>query len=108
MERVLVVERDEEIAQRELEPESASMVGQREYQLLERLIVEGSEALAFQVCRRLQADRVRLRDPMGVDALTWVEIAEWAMRERLLTAEEAPRLQRLAWSMPRRARAGVA
>jgi hypothetical protein len=108
MERVLVVEREGAIAQREREPESVSVVRQRQYQLLERLIVEGSDALAFHVCRRLQADRTRMIGPIWADTLTWVEIAEWATRERLLNAEEVPLLRRLAGLVPRRARAGAA
>lgn len=45
---------------------------------------------------------------MATDTLTWVEIAEWATRERLLNAEEVPLFQRLAGFMPRRGRAGAA
>jgi hypothetical protein len=111
MERVLVVERDGAIAQCEREPESVSVVRPRQYQLLERLIVEGSDALALHVCRRLQADRTSRIGPTTADTLTWVEIAEWAKRERLLNGEEVPLLQllhRLAGFMPRRARAGSA
>jgi len=108
MERVLVVERDGEIAQRELEPESVSVVRQRQYQLLERLIVEGLDALAFHVCRRLQADRTSKIGPMATAMLTWVEIGEWAKRERLLNGEDVPLLQRLAGSIPRRARTRAA
>ena len=57
--------------------------------LIRRLIAEGSEPIAFHVYRRVAADRVYAGTSLATDALSWLEIAEWAQREGLLNQEQA-------------------
>lgn len=108
MEQVSVVERDAEITHHELELERAAVATQHQYRLLERLIAEGSDALAFHVCRRLQADRVRVIGGTSADTLGWAEIAEWAKCEGLVNEDDAFVLQRPAGFKLRRAMVGAA
>lgn len=91
------------------EPDAAAYRRARESQreLIFRLIVEGSDSLAFNISRRLCADRARMKSP-AADALTWAEIAEWAKQERLLNPEQAHLLCRVPLDGPQQAGEGSA
>ncbi len=49
---------------------------ERQRQLIQHLIVEGSDWLAFHTCRRLSWDRTRGQGSPSGDPLTWTEISE--------------------------------
>ncbi len=68
---------------------------ERQRQLIQRIIIEGSDPLVFQTCRRLSLDRLGGRGSLTREVLTWQQIADWAERERLLDRDEALLLRRL-------------
>jgi DNA-binding response OmpR family regulator len=80
---------------------------ERQREAILRLVVEGSDSLAFHVSRRLSADRMKTKGSTP-DALTWEEIAEWGRREGLLDAEQATLLRRVPLTEPRKPREGRA
>ncbi len=84
------------------EPDPDALRGLRERQraLILRLIVEGSDTLAFHVARRLDADRTRPKGPGAAKALTWAEIATWGTREGLLDEDEARVLRHVPLAEP--------
>ncbi|HWT83527.1 MAG TPA: hypothetical protein VN648_32550 [Candidatus Methylomirabilis sp.] len=57
-------------------------------QLIRRLLVGGSDALALHVYRRLCTDRTWSTRPRPAGTLTWTEIAEWGFHEGLLDPDE--------------------
>lgn len=61
----------------------------RRRELIRRLIIEGPDALALQIYRRLDVDRMQCRPLAPGGPPTWAEIAEWAEREGLLDLAEA-------------------
>ena len=75
--------------------ETLEKIHEQQCQLIQRLIVEGSDALVFQTCRRLSSDRTRGRGSRSGDALSWTEITQWAKHEGLLDAEQAKLLRRM-------------
>jgi DNA-binding response OmpR family regulator len=81
---------------------------ERQREAILRLVVEGSDSLAFHVSRRLCADRMKTGVSRSADALTWEEIAEWGRREGLLDAEQATLLRRVPLTEPRKPREGRA
>lgn len=81
---------------------------ERQREAILRLVVEGSDSLAFHVSRRLSADRMKTKSSAPTDALTWEEIAEWGRREGLLDAEQATLLRRVPLTEPRKPREGRA
>jgi DNA-binding response OmpR family regulator len=74
--------------------EEGSPLVHRQLGLIRRLIEQGPDSLVFHVYRRLRADRVRTKNAVSAEALTWTEIAEWAKREGLLDREQASLLRR--------------
>lgn len=84
--------------------EAAALRRNRECQreLIFRLIAEGSDSLAFNISRRLCADRARTKGP-AADAPTWAEIAERGKREGLLDAEQSRLLCRVPLAGPEEA-----
>jgi DNA-binding response OmpR family regulator len=81
---------------------------ERQRKLIQRLIVEGSDALVFHTSRRLSLDRTRGRGARGREAMTWGQIAEWASCEGLVDAEQAGLLRRIHLSRPPERRRGWA
>lgn len=77
------------------DPATLRLDRQRQQELILRLIVEGPDPLVFHISRRICADRTNARSPMGPEALTWADIAEWGTREGLLDAEQASLLSRV-------------
>lgn len=74
---------------------------QHQQELIGQLIIQGSDALALHVHRRLCADRMtRRRSSMAAAPLTWNEIAEWGKHELLLDAEQARLLRRRQGAAP--------
>ena len=94
--------------QRDVDPDALRLARERQRELIMRLIAEGPDPLAFHISRRLCADRTRARSPMHAEALTWDEIAEWGMREGLLSADQASLLRRIPLTPPSKAREGAA
>jgi DNA-binding response OmpR family regulator len=88
--------------------EYGSLSRQRQRELIQRLLLEGPDALVFHVYRRIRADRTRFRSAMSEDVLTWTEIAEWARQEKLIDAEQARLLRRLPLTAPLEEREGTA
>ena len=84
------------------------LLQQRQRELILRLIEEGPDTLVLHICRRLNADRTRMRRSQAGEVLTWAEIAEWAKRERLLDAEQASLLRHCPPAEPHEARQGAA
>lgn len=76
-------------------PEIPSNVRCRE--LIRRLIIEGPDALALQIYRRLDVDRMKCRPLAPGGPPTWPEIAEWAEREGLMDPAEARLLGGIWW-----------
>ncbi|OGC01394.1 MAG: hypothetical protein A3G35_02085 [candidate division NC10 bacterium RIFCSPLOWO2_12_FULL_66_18] len=95
-------------AQLELDADALRLAWRRQQELILRLILEGPDPLAFHICRRICADRTRMKSPRSADALTWTEVAEWGMREGLLDAEQARLLRRVPLVGPERTRTGAA
>ncbi len=93
---------------RELGADALRLARERQRGIILRLIVEGSDSLAFHVSRRLCADRMKTKSPRLADALTWEEIAEWGVREGLLDVEEASLLRCVPLIAPPKAREGAA
>jgi CheY-like chemotaxis protein len=91
-----------------LDPDTIRGLRERQRALILRLIVEGSDALAFHVSRRLDADRTGPKGPGTARALTWAEIATWGTREGLLDAKEARLLHHLSLAEPQNERADCA
>jgi DNA-binding response OmpR family regulator len=81
---------------------------ERQRELILRLIIEGSDTLAFHVARRLSADRTGPKSRGAARALTWAEIASWGTREGLLDEEEARLLQYVPLAEPQNERADCA
>ena len=75
--------------------EPLGTVWERQSQLVQRLIVEGSDSLVFHTSRRLSSDRTRGRGSLLADALSWSEISELAKHEGLVDAEQASLLRRI-------------
>ncbi len=88
--------------------DSLRLAKERQSQLIQHLIVEGSDPLVFHTCRRLSLDRTRGRGSLAAEALTWTEISEWAKREGLLNAEQASLLRRIPMTRPQILREGSA
>ncbi len=82
-------------SEQELDAEALRRVQEHQGQLIQRLIVEGSDSLAFHACRRMSLDRTWGRGSLAGEALTWSEIAEWAKREGLVDATQASLLRRI-------------
>jgi CheY-like chemotaxis protein len=83
---------DNVLSGRQPEPIAPGRLTQhRRRELVRRLIVEGPDRLAFHVYRRLCADRNRAVGSASstADVLSWVQIAEWARLEGLLSTEQA-------------------
>ena len=76
-----------------LDTETRHVVQQRQRDLIQRILVKGSDLLAFQVCLRLSTDRISDGSPVSEEAVTWAEIVERATREGLLNAEQASLLR---------------
>ena len=74
---------------------------ERQRQIIKRLLVAGSDALALQVGRRLILDRARGGRPSTMGALTWSEIAVWARQEGVVDIEQARLLRRIPSSAQR-------
>jgi DNA-binding response OmpR family regulator len=94
--------------QRHRGPDALRLARERQREAILRLVVEGSDSLAFHVSRRLCADRMKTGVSRSADALTWEEIAEWGRREGLLDAEQAKLLRRVPLADPRKPREGRA
>jgi hypothetical protein len=62
-------------------------------ELIRHLIVDGPDRLAFHVYRRLSLDRMTAPPTGLVEALSWREIADWAVLEGLLTETQAELLR---------------
>ena len=88
--------------------ETLEKVQEQQFQLIQRLIVEGSDSLVFQTCRRLSSDRMRGRGSFAGNAPSWTEIAEWAKYEGLLDAQQARLLSRIPATRPQVLQKGVA
>ncbi len=87
-------------SQQRLDEDALRGVQERQGQLIQHLIVEGSDPLVFHTCRRLSLDRTNGKGSLAVEALTWGEIAEWATREGLVDAEQASLLRRIPKTRP--------
>jgi len=95
-------------ARQEMDADALRLAQDRQRQLIQHLIVEGSDSLVFHTCRRLSWDRTRgTHSPLG-DALTWTEISEWAKCEGLVDSEQASLLRCIPLTRPRRLREGSA
>ncbi len=92
----------------EVDADALRLAKERQSQLIQHLIVEGSDPLVFHTCRRLSLDRTRGRGTLAAAALTWTEISEWAKREGLLNAEQASLLRRIPMTRPQALREGSA
>ena len=88
--------------------EEGSPLLHRQQGLIRRLIEQGPDSLVFHVYRRLRADRVRTKNAVSAEALTWTEIGEWAKREGLLDPEQASLLRRPWRAGPEGGRTGTA
>ena len=88
--------------------ETLEKIHEQQFQLIQRLIVEGSDALVFQTCYRLSSDRMRGRGSLSGNALSWTEITEWAKHEGLLDAEQARLLRRMPATRPQALQKGAA
>ncbi len=86
--------------QPEPDAETLRQAQERQRQIIQHLIVEGSDPLVFHTCRRLSLDRTKGRGSLAGETLTWGEIAEWAKREGLVDAEQASLLQRIPLARP--------
>ncbi len=94
--------------QQTLDTEARRVVQQRQRDLIQRILVKGSDLLAFQVCLRLSTDRISDGWPVSEEAVTWAEIVERATREGLLNAEQASLLRCIPLTRPQRLREGSA
>ncbi len=92
----------------EVDGDALRLAQDRQSQLIQHLIVEGSDPLVFHTCRRLSLDRTKGRGSLAAEALTWTEISEWAKREGLLNAEQASLLRRIPLTRPQNLREGSA
>ena len=88
--------------------ETLAKIQEQQFQLIQRLIVEGSDGLVFQTSRRLSSDRMRGRDSRSGNALSWTELSEWAKHEGLLDAEQAKLLRWMPLTRPQVLQKGVA
>jgi CheY-like chemotaxis protein len=84
----------------ELDADALGRVQERQGQIIQRLIVEGSDSLAFHACRRLSLDPMKGRGSLAGEGPTWAD-AERAKREGVVNAEEARLLRQIP---PARAR----
>jgi DNA-binding response OmpR family regulator len=91
-----------------LDPDALRRVLERQRALILRLIVEGSDALAFHISRRLVADRIGPKGAGTVRTLTWAEIATWGTRDGLLDADETRLLRYVPLAEPQNERADCA
>jgi hypothetical protein len=72
----------------------------RPEQLIRRLLVGGSDALALHVYRRLRLDRRWTTTPCPGGTLTWTEIAQWGFQEGLLDPQERRLVEWIPLSRP--------
>jgi DNA-binding response OmpR family regulator len=86
----------------EVDADALRLAQERQLQLIQHLIVEGSDSLVFHTCRRLSWDRMRGTGSLSGDALTWTEIAERATREGLVDAGQASLLRCIPLTRPQR------
>ena len=89
------------------DPDALRELQERQGELILRLVVEGSDTLAFHVSRRLYADQTGPKSRVAAKAVTWAEIATRGTREGLLDPEEARLLRRVPLVKPQNARAGA-
>ncbi len=82
------------------DPDALRVLRERQRDLILRLIVEGSDTLAFHVARRLSADRTGPKSRGAARSLTWGEVAAWGTREGLLDEEEARLLRHVPLAEP--------
>jgi DNA-binding response OmpR family regulator len=94
--------------QHALDTEAQRVIQQRQRDLIQRILVKGSDLLAFQVCLRLSTDRISDGCPVAEEAVTWAEIVERATREGLLNTEQASLLRCIPLTRPPRLRQGSA
>ncbi len=94
--------------QHALDTETRRVVQQRQRDLIQRILVKGSDLLAFQVCLRLSTDRSSDGWPVSEEGVTWAEIVERATREGLLNAEQASLLRCIPLTRPPKLREGSA
>ena len=80
----------------------------RQEQLIRRLLVEGSDALALRLDRRLCLDRTRATAPCSVHTLTWADIAQWGFQEGLLDLEEKRLMEGITLTRQQRVLKGAA
>ena len=80
----------------------------RQEQLIRRLLVGGSDALALHLYRRLRSDRRQTTTPCPGGALTWTEIAQWGFHEGLLDPEERRVVRGIPLTRPQRVLKGAA
>ncbi len=90
------------------DPDGLRKLRERQRELILRLIVEGSDTSAFQVSRRLSADRTGPKSPGAAKAMTWAEIATRGIREDLLDPEEARLLRHVPLAEPENTQADCA
>ncbi len=90
------------------DPDALRGLRERQRELILRLIIEGSDTLAFHVARPLSADRTGPKSRGAARALTWAEVASWGTREGLLDEEEARLLQYVPLAEPLNERADCA
>ncbi len=71
------------------EAEHARQGREKRRMLVQRLLFEGSDLLAFQVCLRLSEDRLADEQGASAEGVTWAEIAARAEQEGVLDGLEA-------------------
>jgi DNA-binding response OmpR family regulator len=94
--------------QEALQANARRLVQERQRDLIQRILVEGSDLLAFHVCLRLSVDRLSDGRSVSEEAVTWAEIAEQAAREGLVDAEQASLLRSIPVIRPPAFREGSA
>jgi DNA-binding response OmpR family regulator len=92
----------------EPDADALRLAQERQSQLIQRLILQGSDLLVFHTCRRISVDRSKERGSAPADALTWTEISDWARREGLVDAEQASLLRRIPATRQQAVREGAA
>ena len=76
-----------------LETKARRLLQERQRDLIQQILVKGSDLLVFHMCLRLSTDRTSDGRPVSEEAVAWAVIAEWAKREGLVNEKEASLLR---------------
>ncbi len=94
--------------QGELDARALRLAQEQQRDLIQRILIDGSDPLAFHICRRMSLDRIESRGSISGEVLTWGQIAQWARREGLVDSEQARLIRGIPVTRPQKLRGASA